>query len=124
MTIYPYQYYSDQFLSLVYRHDFDWRLYKLQAGKYSLSSAPFLSLQYNVLYGTLQNQQAQHVAGLQVPDNAYNEVGVLINSLVRWRYFNVFYFTLNAGYFYHVIPYPIFDGKVNGRFAIGGGVEF
>lgn len=124
MTIYPYQFYTDQFVSLIFRHDFDWRLYKLQARRFSLSSAPYFSLQYDVLYGTLQNPLAQRVAGLQVPDNACNEAGLLLNSLVRWRYFNVFYFTLNTGYFYHIIPYPIFDGKVNGRFALGAGVEF
>jgi len=121
MTIYPYQFYSDQFVNLLYRHDFDWKLYKLASPKSSFSSAPNICLQYNLLYGTLKNPQAQQLVAFQIPDNAYNEVGLLLNNLVRLRYGHLYYLVLNFGYFYH--PDGGAYADKNGRFVMGAGVE-
>jgi len=123
MTIYPYQFYTDQFVSIVYRHDFDWKLYKLESADIPYSSAPNICLQYDMLYGTLKNPAAQQYVTFSVPDNAYNEAGLLLNNLFRLRYASLYYFTINVGYFYHIIPYPIFDGRQNGRFVLGAGIE-
>jgi len=123
MTAYPYQFYSDQFLFFLYRHDFDWKLYKLENKEMILSSAPNLCVQYNMLYGTLNNPGAQKYVNFSVPDKAYNEAGLLLNNLVRVRYYDLYYLTLNIGYFYHIIPYPIFDGRQNGRLVYGAGFD-
>ncbi len=123
MTAYPYQYYSDQFLFFLYCHDFDWKLYKLEGKDTKLSSTPSICLQYNILYGTLNNPGAQHYVQFSVPENSYNEAGILLNNLLRIRYYNLYYLTLNTGYFYHLTPYPIFDGKQNWRFVYGLGVD-
>ena len=117
----PYQYYTDRFVSVIYRHDFDWKLYKFQVPDTKFSSAPNICLQYNMLYGTLADRAAQQLVSFSVPDNAYHEGGLLINNLVRVRYGNLYYLTLNAGYFYHFTN--TFDAANNGRVVIGAGIE-
>ena len=122
MTMAPYDYYMDQFVSLVFRHDCDWKIFRLGIEGSGISSAPFLSLQYNALYGTLSHPEAQRQVTFLVPDNVYHEGGLMLNSILRHNYMNVYYFTLNAGYFYHFTP--TLDLGKNGRFVYGLGVEF
>ncbi len=121
ISMFPYDYYTDQFVSFVFRHDFDWKLYKVKFRGNKFSSAPNIALQYGMLYGMLQDRQAQEQVALQVPDNAYHEAGALINNLIRLNYLDVFYFTLNVGYFYHFAP--VTDYNKNGKFVLGLGVE-
>ena len=121
-TMLPYGYYTDQFVNLIYRHDFDWKFYKYAFPGHSFSSAPSLGLQYGMLYGTLQNRTAQQLVAFSVPDNAYHEAGLLINNILRLNYYNAFYLTISAGYFYHIAP--VGDLNANGKFVLGAGAEF
>jgi uncharacterized protein DUF5686/carboxypeptidase-like protein len=120
MTIYPYEFYTDQFVNFLFRHDFDWKLYKLEDKESLFSSAPNICLQYNMLYGTLNNRAAQQYVAFSVPDNAYHEAGLLLNNLIRLRYGNFYYLTFNMGYFYHLTS--SFDAG-NGRVVFGAGIE-
>ena len=122
MTMLPYGYYTDQFVSVVLKHDFDWKLYKLKIPQSPLSSAPSISLQYGMLYGTLEHPEAQKYVAFAVPDNAYHEGGLILNNLIRLNYLNVYYITLNVGYFYHIEPTT--DASKNGKVVIGFGIEF
>ncbi len=124
MTIYPYDYYSDQFINLIFRHDFDWKLYKLESKATSLSSAPNICLQYNMLYGALSNAYEQELVTFKTPQNPYNEAGMLLNNLIRLRYLNLYYITLNMGYFYHIDDLKAEYNSKNGRFVFGLGIEF
>ncbi|XZF16063.1 DUF5686 family protein [Chitinophagaceae bacterium MMS25-I14] len=122
LTMHPYDYYTDQFVNIYWKHDFDWKLYRLQSKNFAFSSAPFLGLGHNILYGTLQHPEAQQLVKILVPDNAYHETGVMLNSIVRYNYLGVYYLTLNFGYFYHwTSEFSPYD---NGRFVYGLGVEF
>ena len=121
MNIYPYEYYSDQFINLIIRHDFDWKIFKLEKRNSSQSMAPNLALQYNMLYGSLSHPWAQQGVQFSIPDNAFNEVGLIINNFIRYRYFDLYYLTLNIGYFAHVIPE--FNAKKDGRIVYGIGIE-
>ncbi len=121
MTMLPYEFYTDQFVSAMWRHDFDWKLYHLKSAHSSISSSPFPGFQYNYLYGTLQHPEAQHYVEFAIPDKGYHEAGVVLSSLLRIRYLNLYYITLNMGYFYHFTP--AFVAK-NGRVVYGLGVEF
>jgi hypothetical protein len=121
MTIYPYEYYTDQYVNFIFRHDFDWKLYKLETRDVHFSSAPYISLQYNFLYGTLAHPEAHEYVRFSIPDPGYNEVGLLLNSLLRLRFSDLYYLTLNMGYFYHITP--TFDAKKNGRVVYGLGIE-
>ena len=122
MTMSPYDYYSDRFINFLYRHDFDWRLYKIKIPETPWSSSPFISLQYNLLYGKLSQPQVQQGVAFGVPDNAYHEAGLIVNSLLRLNYFNLYYFTLNIGYFTHITQ--DIDLSKNGRLVFGAGVDF
>ncbi len=119
MTFYPYDYYMDQFANFIFRHDFDWKLYTIKTKDAKFSSAPSLSVQYSMLYGTLANRQAQLI-NISVPDNAYHEAGIMLNNLFRIN--DHFYYSgLNIGYFYHIAS--AFDLSKNGHFVIGAGIE-
>ncbi|MGN6569229.1 MAG: DUF5686 family protein [Flavipsychrobacter sp.] len=120
LTMTPYAYYTDQFVTLALRHDFDWKLYKLEKPDGQVSSAPNISLGYNMLYGTLNHPEVHTKVDFAVPDNAYHEAGLMLNNLVRLKYMDLYYITLNVGYFYHITP--SFDWK-NGRIVYGIGVE-
>lgn len=122
LTMYPYEYYTDQYVGVMLRHDFDRKLYKVQIPGSSLSSAPYIGVQYNMLYGTLQHREAQHAVAFSVPDNVYHEGGILLNNLLRLKYLNLYYFSLNVGYFYHFTPSA--DLNRNGKLVFGLNVDF
>ncbi len=122
VTMYPYGFYTDQFIQFAFRHDFDRKLYKVKFPGSALSSSPYPCLQYGLLYGTLKHPDAQQLVAFRVPDNAYHECGLMINDLLRLNYLNLYYLTLNAGYFCHVtekISLP-----ADGTAVIGFGVLF
>jgi len=116
LSIYPYEFYTDQFINTYWKHDFDWRFYSANF------SAPFLSLAHNILSGRLDNRDAHKEFRFSVPEKAYHESGLLANNLIRIKYFDVYYLTLTAGYFYHWADE--FDVDKNGRFVFGFGAEF
>lgn len=122
LTMYPYDFYTDQYVNIIWRHDFDSKLYKLQVPGSSVSSAPYLGLQYNMLYGTLQHRETQKQVSFGVPDNAYHEAGILLNSLLKLKYLTLYYFSFNVGYFYHFTP--IADLNKNGKIVLGFDVQF
>ena len=121
MTMLPYQYYTDQFASLTFRHDFDWKLYKVEVPGTKFSSAPNICLQYNMLYGTLARPEAQQYVNFSIPSTGYHEAGLQLNNLVRVIYANLYYLTLNVGYFYHITP--VFNTTNNSRAVVGLGFE-
>lgn len=114
LTMRPYEYYSDRFASLHLRHDFLWKLY------HHPHSTPSISLGYNGLIGTMENRSRHIGPAFSVPDNAYHEAGLLLNDIIRVKYFSVAYFSLNGGYFYHITP-GRFSHKDNGAFVVGLG---
>ena len=119
--MYPYDYYSDQFVSFVWRHDFDWHLYKLEIPKTGLGSNPYISLGYNMLYGSMAHPEVHRYVAFSVPDDVYNETGIMLNNLVRLKYLNLYYITLNMGYYYHWTP--TIDLSNNGRIVFGLGID-
>jgi len=121
LTMYPYEYYSDAFVSLIWRHDFDWRLFKVQLGKSGFSLAPYISIGHNMLYGTMQHPEVHKYVSFAVPRNGYHESGMVLNDILRLKYLNLYYLTLNLGYYYHWGP--VFDPDLNGRIVFGMGVE-
>jgi len=101
VTATPYALYSDAFAALYWKHDFDWHFYSYNPANRSLGSVPSLSLAHNVMYGTMNDRQAQQLVLFDVPDKAYHESGVMINDILRVKYVDLYYLTINAGYFYH-----------------------
>lgn len=122
LTMYPYEYYSDDFVSVIWKHDFDWRLFLLSHAKAGLSSAPYFSVGHNFIYGGMRDRAVHAQVPFSVPDGqGYHESGIMLNSLLRLKYFNVYHLTLNVGYYYHWTP--VFDLEQNGRYLLGFGVD-
>ena len=104
MTITPYQFYMDRFVSFIYRHDFDRRFFVLEHRSSTISSAPYLCLQYDLLVGGMANPENQ-----------------LLKNLVRLRYANLYYLTIDGGYFTSL--YAVDHTSSSGRFVIGAGID-
>jgi len=115
MTLTPYQYYSEQFVNLIYRHDFDWKLYRLESAGSKFSSVPFICLQYNMLYGSISHTVSRQASLIPVPVDGINECGLLAKSLLRLRYEHLYYLSLDLGYFSRFSGYD--------RIVIGADVE-
>lgn len=98
ITMNPYAYYSDRFLSVFWKHDFTKRLY------HTSYSAPFISVAYNILVGDMKHTDVHQGIVFQVPRQPYQEAGLIGNDLLRFNYLNVAYLNFNIGYFYHHNP--------------------
>ena len=120
-TIKPYEFYTDRFVNFYWMHDFPFRFYTLKVTPRGISSAPSLSVGYNLLWGNLAKQEVHQKVIFQVPDKPYHETGLLMNSLLKFNFMNMGYGALNIGYFYHWAP--TFDVLKNGRIVFGFSME-
>lgn len=116
VTMYPYDYYSDKFVSLFWKHDFDWKLF--QAGGWI---KPYISLSHNFLYGNMEHAQAHEAVSFAIPNKGYHESGIMLNDIIKYKYLNLAYINFNAGYFYHWTGET--DLKKNGNFVLGVSVS-
>lgn len=121
MTLSPYQCYSERFLNIIYRHDFDWKLYALESADFVWSSVPHICLQYDLLWGGLSHPEAQQGVDFIIPYNAYQEIGLLLKSLLRMRFANLYYITFDYGCFYH--PSNKSDPRHDTRMVFGAGID-
>ena len=121
MTITPYACYSDRFVSVNWRHDFDWKLFKLESAKYVCSSVPHLCLQYDLLLGGLQHREAQQDVNFIVPNAAYQEVGALLKNVLRIRYMGLYYVTFDYGVFMHLTDH--INTTADTRMVFGAGLD-
>lgn len=94
LTMQPFDFYSDRYISLLYRHQFDKNFWNLKWSK------PFLSLAHNMIYGSVNHLSKQANAGLQSYDNGYHESGLLLNRILKYN-LGFADAHLNAGAFYH-----------------------
>lgn len=77
MTMKPFDFYNDRYLSLYYRHDFDRYFWETK------NSKPSLTLAYNGALGSLSEQSRKASPALQSFSQGYHEAGVLLNGLLR-----------------------------------------
>lgn len=117
MTMLPFSYFSNQFASVFYRHDFDRYFYNHKYSK------PSLSIAHNLTYGSLSSKSAAADAGITAPSSGYHESGLIVNNIIRLNYLNIAYFNLNLGGFYNWAN-TSFDWNKNGRFVIGASFSF
>jgi Family of unknown function (DUF5686)/CarboxypepD_reg-like domain len=116
LTMRPYDFHSDGYISLMYKHDFDKYFWRLKFSK------PFASLAHNLVYGCISNTSKAANAGIVSPVSGYHESGILLNRLLQMNFFNATYIYLNAGTFYHWTP--AFNWEKNGVFVIGFSAGF
>ena len=90
-----YDYYSDKYTSLLYRHEFDKFLWQAKFSK------PFIGLSHNLMYGSLTRANKLANPEIVTPISGYHESGLMLNHLFRVNFGHVAYINLNAGAFYH-----------------------
>jgi hypothetical protein len=111
LTMHPYDYFSDRYVSFMYKHDFDKCFWHLSF------SQPFLSLIHNMMYGGLTNSDKQANAGIATPATGYQETGILINQLFQYNYLHIANIYFNTGPFYHWAS--TFDLRKNTVWVVG-----
>jgi hypothetical protein len=115
MTMRPFEYYSDRYLSVLYRHDLDRNFWNLKW------SNPYLSLAHNMVYGGLTAANKKANPGLRSYGSGYHESGLVLNRILRYN-IHLAEVDLNAGYYYHWNNNR--DFRKNGLFVLGLGLRF
>ncbi|MGZ8544981.1 MAG: DUF5686 family protein [Flavisolibacter sp.] len=114
LTMRPYDFYTDRYASVLYKHDFDYYFWDHSISK------PFPSIAHNMLYGKLSSKHSITNAGAVAPENIYHETGILLNQILRFdaRFADM---NINAGYFYH---WTNEFNKKNGVWVLGTSFSF
>ncbi len=116
ITMRPYDYFNDRYLSFLYRHDFDKQLWKLSF------SRPYISTAHNLIYGALRPESRAANADIVAPVKGYHESGLMLNQLLQIDFRRLAYIYINAGAFYHWAP--VFDWHKNSVWVIGVSAGF
>ncbi len=111
LTMHPYDFYSENYISFLYKHDFDKYLWRAKFSK------PFISIAHNLMYGSLSEQSKAATTNIFAPVSGYHESGILLNQLLQKNIFHILYLYLNAGAFYHWTSF--FNWNRNAVFVIG-----
>ena len=90
----PFDFYSDRYGSLLYRHSLDKNFWSLKWTK------PYLSIAHNFIYGNLQQVNKVANNALQSYPNGYHESGLLFNRLLKYD-LGFGDINLDVGAFYH-----------------------
>jgi hypothetical protein len=115
LTMRPFEFFSDRYVSVLYRHDLDRNFWSLKWSK------PYLSLAHNMVYGNLNATNKSANPGLRSYGNGYQESGIVFNRILIYN-LRFVQMTINGGYYYHWNKN--WDFKRNGIFVAGIGMEF
>jgi hypothetical protein len=77
LTMRPYDYFSDRFISGLYKHDFDWYFWD------SKFSKPSLSIAHNLVYGEVGKNSILANPGIHSFNAGYHETGIMVNQLFK-----------------------------------------
>ena len=113
VTITPNLYFSDKYIHLFYRHDFDKFFWETKYSK------PYLSLLHNLALGTISNTSSIANSGITSYSKSYNESGIMVNQFYKY---NLHFAELgfNIGAFYHWSGSP--NLKTNSTLVFSAGI--
>jgi hypothetical protein len=114
ITMRPYEYFTDKYVSFLYKHDFDRYLWNTKFSK------PSVSIAHNLVYGKLNSINKKANPMVRSFEKGYHETGLIINNLIKkdlrfadigisvgafhhwsnepWRKNTVFVFSINFGF--------------------------
>lgn len=92
-TMHPYEFLSDRYVHLFFKHNFGTLLLKTRNFK------PQFIVHHNMGWGDLQNKEAYSYQ-FQTMDKIYLESGLVIQSLLKTEIMNLLYFGVGVGAFY------------------------
>jgi hypothetical protein len=111
-TMFPYEFLSDKYLHAFYIHNFGPLLVKTK------HFHPEFLIAYNAGWGNLEHP-VNHGIDFNTKNHIYLEGGLMINNIVRFKCFSLFYIRLGAGAFYRHGYYHLNDIKDNFSLKIG-----
>lgn len=94
-----YEFLSDRFVHLFFRHDFGSLLLKSKRFK------PNIIIEHNVAFGSLQQPENHQNIAFKTMEKGFFEAGLILENLIRAKYLNVAYVGLGAGMYYRYGPY-------------------
>jgi hypothetical protein len=97
-TMKPYEFLSDRYVNIFFSHNFGSLLLETPRFK------PRFIIAHNTGWGTLGNA-SDHVIDFKVKDKVYLESGLLINNIIRFKIFNLYYIGFGGGAFYRYGSY-------------------
>ncbi|MCX6333392.1 MAG: DUF5686 family protein [Bacteroidia bacterium] len=104
-TMKPYEFLSDRYVNIFFSHNFGTLLLETPRFK------PRIILAHNTGWGTLRNA-SDHSIDFKLKDKIYLESGLLINNIIRFKIFNLYYIGFGGGTFYRYGHYgydKVFD---------------
>lgn len=110
----PYEFLSQEYVDLFLSHNFGSLLFK--KGDFN----PEIIIHHNFGWGNLDD----HTLNFKTKKNIYLEAGLQLGRLVKINYFNMGYFSINAGAFYRYGAYHLDSFDDNFAFKIGLGFSF
>lgn len=116
-TMKPYEFLSDKYVHLFYRHNFGSLLLKT---KYF---SPELMIAYNAGWGSLDNP-GDYTLDFKIQDKFYLEGGLIIDKILKLNYLNVFYLNLGAGVFVRHGHYQLDKTIDNMAFKVSFSLSF
>ena len=97
-TMQLYEFVSDRFVHLFFRQDFGTLLFK---SKYF---RPNIIMAHNLAYGSLKNPDLHRGLDFKTLEKGFFEVGLILENLIRVKYFNFAYIGLGGGIYYRYGP--------------------
>ena len=117
-TMSPNAYANNEIFNAYFSHDFGTRLFTTTRWK------PKVMLTQAFGLGRLTNTHLHRDKRLQDMNKGYYESGLVLNDLVRFNLFNLFYFGVGAGAFYQYGHYASTHWQDNLKFKINGNISF
>jgi hypothetical protein len=94
ITMRPYEYFTDKYVSFLYKHDFDRYLWNTKFSK------PSISVAHNIVFGNLNSINRKANPGVRSFEKGYHETGLIINHLIR-KDLRFAVISLSVGIFHH-----------------------
>ena len=94
-----YEFISDRFFHLFFRHDFGSLLLKRNKFK------PNIVIEHNLAFGSLQNQKVHQNRDFKTLEKGFFEAGLIIENILRFKYLNIAYIGIGVGMYYRYGPY-------------------
>jgi hypothetical protein len=109
-TLRPYDLYNDAFVSVHFRHQFDFHFYKTSF------SYPSLSVGYSAIYGEALNHSLHEGIEFRDASGGYQEAGLALHDLLRIKMYGLAYAGIHAGYY---VPLSGTNSSRNGATVLG-----
>lgn len=116
-TMLPYEFLSDSYVHAFYSHNFGSLLFKTK-----LFSPEFL-VAYNIGWGNL-NQASDHIIDFKTQNHFYQETGLIMDNILRFKYLNVIYIRFGIGGFIRTGYYQHDTLKDNMALKISASISF